>query len=108
MKVPQKYCRNCNNKRFTFPEGKPEFTGPCSECNPKGELPYENDPKPKKAQAPSDDDIFPFGTNKGKKYGDIRASYFTWLADQDWLSQWPQVKAYIDENWDALEEEAGA
>ena len=50
------------------------------------------------ATAPNDDDPFPFGERKGTKYGDIPASYFLWLEEQDWLDKWPAVQRYIEAN----------
>lgn len=48
---------------------------------------------------PTDNDPFPFGKHKGEKYGEIPDSYFIWLIGQKWIEDWPEVWAYIKENF---------
>lgn len=40
----------------------------------------------------------PFGKHKGQDMENVPASYLLWLSEQDWISQWPDVKGYIDKN----------
>lgn len=40
----------------------------------------------------------PFGKHKGQDMENVPASYLLWLFEQDWISQWPDVKGYIDKN----------
>lgn len=49
--------------------------------------------------------MFPFGKHKGSAYEDVPAHYLLWLADQDWIGQWPLVLMYINSNRQVLESE---
>lgn len=48
----------------------------------------------------------PFGKYKGKRLGDVPASYLLWLGDQDWVSKFPLIEQYIKSEWQYLEKEA--
>lgn len=52
---------------------------------------------------PSDDDLFPFGVHKAKRYGDVPAKYLDFIDGQPWIDQWPAVKAYIAKNRKAID-----
>lgn len=45
-----------------------------------------------------DNNIMPFGKYKGESMENVPAHYLDWLRDQDWLSSWPTVEAYIEDN----------
>ncbi len=67
-------------------------------------------PKPSRETPLKDGDQFPFGRfgpEKGdpRKCGDVPAWYLLHTADEDWIDQWPAVKAYIETNRDRLEQE---
>jgi len=53
----------------------------------------------------TDDDPMTFGQHKGTPMKNVPASYLMWLERQDWISKYPNVKQYIDENWDAIKME---
>ena len=53
----------------------------------------------------ADKDKMPFGEHKGKLMKHVPASYLDWLDGQDWISKWPQVKAYIDHNRAVIDKE---
>lgn len=44
-----------------------------------------------------DDEPFPFGKYKGDCYSDIPEDYFHWLAEQEWIEEWPDVHQYLEE-----------
>lgn len=50
----------------------------------------------------TDADPMPFGAHKGRPMEHVPASYLLWIRDQDWITTWPDVLLYIDENWDAI------
>lgn len=52
-----------------------------------------------------DKDPMPFGAHKGKPMGEVPAEYLDYISGQDWLSKWPQVKAYIDHNRAVIDKE---
>ena len=45
---------------------------------------------------PKGDEPFPMGKWKGVPYDEVPIGYFTWLKEQPWLGDWPQVKKYIE------------
>lgn len=52
-----------------------------------------------------DTDQFPFGKHKGRRMKDVPAKYLDWLSEQDWLSSWPRVRAYIEYNRSVIDKE---
>ena len=42
-----------------------------------------------------DDEIFPFGAFKGKRFRELSPKYLLWLSLQDWLEKWPTVALYV-------------
>ena len=50
----------------------------------------------------TDETIMPWGKHKGEALKDMPADYFMWLSDQTWVSDWPQLHIYIQENKDAF------
>ena len=57
------------------------------------------------ASSLKDTDPFPFGQWKGTPMQDVPAEYLDWLSDQDWISKWPRVRAYIDHNRAVIDKE---
>ena len=49
-------------------------------------------------KALTDGDPMPFGVHKGAPMRDVPATYLDWLRGQPWLSQWPAVAEYIEQN----------
>jgi hypothetical protein len=67
---------------------------PCMSCNADWSIPPPS-------KVPEDTDLFPFGKYKGVPYStlmSVKPSYLWWLAEQPWLSSWPDVNAFIDAN----------
>lgn len=52
-----------------------------------------------------DNSPMPFGQHKEEKMINVPASDLLWYYDQEWIDQWPKVKRYIEENYEALLEE---
>lgn len=52
-----------------------------------------------------DTDPMPFGKYKGRRMQDVPSGYLDWLLGQDWIDEWPAVKAYIDENYESIQRE---
>lgn len=59
----------------------------------------------------TDESLMPFGKHKGEKMANVPASYLLWIYDE-WTLPNPrfgfvhkEVKAYIEENLDALKKE---
>lgn len=46
----------------------------------------------------TDADRFPFGRYRGKKVEEVPVTYLDWISRQDWIKDWPDVLAYIQEN----------
>lgn len=59
-----------------------------------------------KKQAYTHESLMPFGKYKGLALGDVRPSYFVWLYDQAWIDKWVELKNWITENYEDLEEQA--
>lgn len=53
---------------------------------------------------PLDDEIFPFGTHKGKKFAELPNRYITWLIEQEWIEKWPMVHLYAKRRSDLIKE----
>lgn len=53
-------------------------------------------------KTPKDTDLFPIGEHKGKAYANVPASYLKWFNEQPWSNNWPYIKLYIKENWNAI------
>jgi len=53
----------------------------------------------------ADTDEMPFGKHKGKKMCNVDPEYLLHVFDQPWLSKWPRVEYYIDQNFDVLLQE---
>lgn len=53
---------------------------------------------------PLDDQIFPFGDFKGKKFSQLPEKYLIWLSRKDWLEKWPTVATYVNRYMDKLKE----
>lgn len=47
----------------------------------------------------------PFGKYKGQALDDVPASYLLWLADQDWVDKFPDIKNYIERNRQGIEKQ---
>ena len=54
----------------------------------------------------TDQSLMPFGKHRGKMMCTVPCDYLVWLYNQDWITSWPDVKDYIEENWDVIEFEA--
>jgi uncharacterized protein (DUF3820 family) len=52
----------------------------------------------------TDESLMPFGKHKGEKLANIPAGYFLWCYDQSWCKG--ELKKYITENKDVLQQEA--
>lgn len=50
----------------------------------------------------------PWGKHKGTKMGKVPHDYLLWLLRQDWITDWPDVHAYLIENQSVLLAEASA
>jgi hypothetical protein len=50
-------------------------------------------------------DPMPFGKYKGIPMGEVPSDYLDWLIGQDWIYQWPDVEAYINDNLDSIQED---
>jgi len=56
----------------------------------------------------NDNTPMPFGTHVGVPLKDVPADYLMWLyedCDSDWQESYPDLEKYIEDNWDALEDE---
>lgn len=53
----------------------------------------------------TDETIMPFGQHKGRKLANVPAGYLLWLFDNNKLENNPDIKEYIEENYDILYEE---
>jgi len=53
----------------------------------------------------TDTDRMPFGKFKGKMMQDVPATYLDWLIGQDFVNNWPDVKAYIEANLSDIHKE---
>ena len=51
----------------------------------------------------TDTDPMPFGRYKGRKMQDVPGTYLGWLGEQDWIANWPLVKAYIIKSKKAID-----
>lgn len=57
--------------------------------------PFEDDTERSKENSDIlDDELFPFGAHKGKKFAEIPDRYYSWLLEQSWLDKWPTVAVY--------------
>lgn len=54
----------------------------------------------------NDNTVINFGAHKGKKLANVPASYLLWLYENN-ISHKPELKAYIEDNMDALKKEGG-
>lgn len=50
-----------------------------------------------------DDSIMPFGKHKGKPMSEVPSDYLDWLHGQEWVSEWPKVLGYIEDNMDLID-----
>jgi hypothetical protein len=41
-----------------------------------------------------DDELFPFGIHKGKRFAEIHPNYLRWFLNQTWYEKWPTVAVY--------------
>ena len=53
----------------------------------------------------TDADLMPFGKHRGKRMEDVPAGYLDWVHGQDWIDEWPDVKAYIEDNRSVIDSE---
>lgn len=53
----------------------------------------------------TDESPMPFGKYSGQKMCNVPADYLSWLAEQDWIDEWPNVEDYIESNWDVIQQE---
>ena len=44
------------------------------------------------------DGVMPFGKYKDEDVSNVPESYLNWLSDQEWISEWPDVYEYLNEN----------
>ena len=44
-----------------------------------------------------DEDKMPFGKYKGERLADVPENYLRWLGEQEWIDEWPRLKAYIED-----------
>jgi uncharacterized protein (DUF3820 family) len=51
-----------------------------------------------------DDELFPFGVHKGKKYSEVPDRYIEWLADQPWLDKWGNLVIYTKRRLEKMNE----
>jgi len=40
----------------------------------------------------------PFGKHRGLDMEDIPANYLKFISEQDWITKWPAVEAYVQAN----------
>ena len=52
-----------------------------------------------------ENDAFPFGVHKGEKMIAIPAQYLSWISNQEWISEWPAIVAYIKKNQKAINQD---
>ena len=50
----------------------------------------------------TENDEMAWGAHKGKKLKDVTPSYLLWIAQQSWMSKWPELAAYIAEHEEEL------
>lgn len=50
----------------------------------------------------NDDTAMPWGKHKGRKLGEIPASYLLWLYEQPWIKDWQGLHLYLKANEDRL------
>ena len=56
----------------------------------------------------NDNSPMPFGIHKDTPLKDVPADYLVWLyeeCDKDWQESYPALERYIEDNWNALEDE---
>lgn len=53
-----------------------------------------------------DSDIMSWGKHKGKRIGDVPASYLLWFYEQDWAQSRASLFAYVAKHYVRLEKEA--
>jgi len=53
----------------------------------------------------TDNDTMTFGKFKGTKMKDLPAWYLDWLHNQPWIDDYPQVKGYIIDARQAIDQE---
>jgi hypothetical protein len=61
--------------------------------------PNENSKKPNRVKSSKrlqDDDLMFFGKHKGEKLIDVPEDYLKWLANQDWIDQYPDLVEYLN------------
>ena len=51
-----------------------------------------------------DDEIFPFGKFKGKRFSELPDKYIVWVSQQDWLEKWPTVALYVSRRMEEIKE----
>jgi len=44
----------------------------------------------------------PFGKHKGELMSDVPNGYLRWLSEQSWITDWPDLHAYLEDNEEAL------
>ncbi len=62
--------------------------------------------QPPDAEPLDDNDLMPFGKHKGVMMVEVPSNYLLYILDQDWISDWPSVNAYIIFNQETLEQTA--
>lgn len=55
----------------------------------------------------TDDTAMPFGKHKGTPLREVPPEYLMWLAEQDWLEDWPSLEEYLIENEQAIQMDLG-
>lgn len=53
----------------------------------------------------TDKTVMAWGEHQGKTMFDVPASYLDWLRDQDWISTWPGLHAYLKANKSRIDKE---
>ncbi len=53
----------------------------------------------------NDTSFMPFGKHIDKRMADVPDDYLDWLIGQEWIHNWPEVRAYIVKNKDAIDQD---
>ncbi len=53
----------------------------------------------------NDQDKMPFGRHKGLSMQEVPADYLDHIIGQPWISKWPDVERYIEDNRKAIDME---
>jgi len=53
----------------------------------------------------TDETPMPFGKHEGTPLKDVPADYLMWVADQNWLEEWPSLEEYLTDNEQSIQME---